>query len=67
MVARDRWARLTPDERRRLVGIAKASGGRPARVNPEDRREVRRLAGKLDLPGVVRDVAPLGRKLRRRR
>lgn len=66
-MARDRWSRLTPGERAHLTAIIRKSRGRPDRLSAEDRREVRRLAGKLDLPGLLRDAAPLGQRLRRRR
>jgi hypothetical protein len=67
MIARDRWTRLTPGERAHLAAMMRKSGGHPGRLTAHERGEVRRLAGKLDLPGVARDVAPLGRKWRGRR
>ena len=44
--ARGGWNALTPAERRRLQAIVRDSGGRPAAVPAEQRRELRRLVTK---------------------
>jgi hypothetical protein len=68
MIARDRWGRLTPRERSRLAAILRKSHGRPGNLTAAERREFRRMAGKLDLMGVIREVGPLRRRwLRRKR
>jgi hypothetical protein len=68
MIARDRWGRLTPGERAHLAAILRKSRGRPGNLTPKERADFRRLAEKLDLVGVVREVGPLRRRwLKRRR
>ncbi len=66
MLARERWSRLTPGERAHLAALMRKSGGRPGNLTAAERDDIRRLAGKLDLVGALRDAAPLGRRLRRR-
>jgi hypothetical protein len=66
MIVRSRWARLTPGERDHVMALARKSGGRPQKLTAEDRKELRRLAAKLDLGGIAREAAPLGRRWRRR-
>jgi hypothetical protein len=56
---------LTPKERRRVAEILRASRGNPQRVTPAERAELRRLAGKLDMPRLARDL--MGLRARRRR
>jgi hypothetical protein len=67
MLARERWTRLTPGERAHLASIVRKSGGRPGNLTAAERDDVRRLAAKLDVVGALRDLSPLGRRLRRRR
>ena len=60
---------LSPRERRRVAEILRKSRGRPGNVTPAEREELRRLAGKLDLKRMGRDIAPkviAGRRRRRR-
>jgi hypothetical protein len=49
---------LSPAERRRVTQILRKSHGNPANVTPREREELRRLAAKLDLAGLGRDLAP---------
>jgi hypothetical protein len=56
---------LTPQERRRLLELAR----KPHKLSPRERRELRALAAKLE-PGsfakdAVRTVAPIGGKKKR--
>jgi hypothetical protein len=67
MMARERWKRLPPGDRRRLTELARKSHGKPMALTREERAEFRRIAGGLDLPGMARDFMPLGRRLGRRR
>jgi hypothetical protein len=62
VIARNRWSRLTPGERDHLVAILKKFRGRPSDLTQGDRRDLRRVAEKLDLGGVVREVEPLRRR-----
>jgi hypothetical protein len=66
MIVRNRWGRLTPGERDHVVALARKSRGRPQNLTGEDRQELRRLAAKLDLSGIAREAAPLGRRWRGR-
>jgi hypothetical protein len=68
IIARDRWGRLAPHERSQLAAILRKSRGRPGNLTAAERRDFGRLAGKLDLVGVIREVGPLRRRwLRRKR
>jgi hypothetical protein len=66
MMMRQRWQRLPPDERARLTELARKSQGRPNKLTREERAEFRQIAKGLDLFGLARDLAPMGRRLRRR-
>ena len=66
MLMRDRWRRLPPDERARLAELARKSRGRPNALDAHERAEFRRIARALDLMGLARELAPFGRRLRRR-
>lgn len=67
MIARDRWGRLSSRERSQLAAILRKSRGRPGNLTAAERRHFMRLAGKLDLVGVIREVGPLRRRWLRRR
>jgi hypothetical protein len=66
VVTRDHWDKLTPGERAHLAALLRKSHGRPGNLTPGERRDVRRLAAKLDLPILVRNLAPVARRLRLR-
>jgi hypothetical protein len=66
MMLRARWRELPPDDRRRLTELARRSHGNPLALTKFERAEFRRIAMGLDLFGVARDLAPFGRRLRRR-
>jgi hypothetical protein len=61
-----RWRALSSKERDRLARLLRASGGRPANLSEKERKELRKLAGKLDLRGLGRELAALARHGRRR-
>jgi hypothetical protein len=67
MLMRNRWRRLPPHERARLTELARKSQGRPMRLTREERAEFRRIASGLDLFGIAREMAPMGRRMRRGR
>ena len=67
MAMRGRWRALPPADRVRLTELARKSQGRPMRLTGQERAEFVRIARGLDLFGVARDMAPLGRGLRRHR
>ena len=62
-----RWTSLSPKERERLTGLVRASGGRPGNLSGGERKELRKLVGKLDLKGVGRELLPLVRRGRGRK
>jgi hypothetical protein len=66
MAMRKHWNNLPPGDRARLSDLARKSRGRPHQLTREERAEFRRIAKNLDLVGVARDLAPFGRRVRRR-
>ena len=66
VVAREHWDKLTPGERAHLAALLRKSRARPGNLTPAERRDVRRLAAKLDLPTLGRNLAPVARRLRPR-
>ena len=65
IVVGSRWQRLSVGERERLRTLLAASGGRIDRLSPKDRKELRKLAEKLDLRGMGRELLAL-RAVRKR-
>jgi hypothetical protein len=67
-----RWKGLSAKERARLGQLMRDSGGRLGNLSAKERSELRKLAGKLDLKGMGRELLPLarggraGRRARRR-
>jgi hypothetical protein len=61
MVVGDRWRSLSEKERLRARRLLRESGGRLSKLTPKERKELRQLAGKLDLKGMGRDLLPLVR------
>jgi hypothetical protein len=66
VLARDHVGRLTPGERAHLVALVRKSRGRPGNLSAHERNDVRRLAGKLDLPALGRGLGPIARRARGR-
>ncbi|HSS56746.1 MAG TPA: hypothetical protein VLK59_01970 [Solirubrobacteraceae bacterium] len=66
VVTREHWERLTPGERAHLTALLRKSRARPGNLTPGERRDVRRLAAKLDLPALGRNLAPVAQRLRLR-
>jgi hypothetical protein len=69
-VVGSRWRKLSSKERERVRGLLRQSGGRPGNLSPRERKELRKLAGKLDLKGMGKDLMALRRgrgRLGRRR
>lgn len=65
--ARDHWGVLTPTERGDLARLLRTTRGRPSNLTAQEKRELRRLVGKLDLPGLGKDLLPLARGKGRKR
>jgi hypothetical protein len=68
LLTRGHWRRLQPEERRRLIELARKSKGRPSKLSNRERREAAELLDKLDYAGLGGDVTstllpfrPLGR------
>jgi hypothetical protein len=62
-----RWRRLSEKDRARLRGLVRDSRGRPGNLSAKDRRELRRLLGKLDVKGGARELLAVLRGGRRRK
>jgi hypothetical protein len=65
--AGEHWKRLSASERSKLQKLVKKSRGLPRNLTPKERDELKRLVGKLDLPGLGRDMLPIAGRRRRRR
>ncbi len=64
-----RWRSLSAKDRAQLARLTRQSRGRLGNLSEKERRELRRLVGKLDLKGVGRELLGLvrgGRKRKRR-
>jgi hypothetical protein len=65
-----RWRSLSGKERERLTGLLRESGGRLNALSSKERKELRKIAGKLDLKGMGAELMALragrGRRGRRR-
>jgi hypothetical protein len=66
LMMRRRWRTLSPSDRTRLAELTRKSQGHPLRLTREERAEFRRIAGDLDLIGLVREMTPFGGGLRGR-
>jgi hypothetical protein len=56
-IARRHWRRLEPEERRRLIELARKSKGRPSKLSERERREAAELLEKLDYAELGGNVA----------
>lgn len=54
-----RWKGLSAQDRERLKELLAESGGRLHTLSGKQRKELRKLAGKLDLKGMARELAAL--------
>ncbi len=61
-----RWRELSAKDRQRLTALARESRGRLSNLTEKERRELRKLAGKLDLKGMGAELLAL-RSVRARR
>jgi hypothetical protein len=67
MIVGRRWAALSEKERARFTELVRSSRGRLGNLSIKERMELRKLAHKLDVKGMGRDLAPLVLRKRRRR
>jgi hypothetical protein len=70
VVVGKRWRSLSSKERERLTGLLRESGGKLNALSAKERKELRKIAGKLDLKGMGAELMALragrGRRGRRR-
>lgn len=70
VIVGERWAALSAKERERLVRLARQSRGRVSNLSAKERLELGKLARRLDVKGIGRDllqlVRPRGRGRKRR-
>jgi hypothetical protein len=67
VVVGKRWRALSSKDRARISSLTRESRGRPGNLSAKERRELRKLIGKLDLKGAGRELASLVRGGRRRK
>jgi len=67
MIVSKRWNALSGKERARLAELVRESRGRVSNLSVKQRLELRKLAGKLDLKGMARELTSLWRGGRGRR
>jgi hypothetical protein len=61
MIVSRRWNALSSKERARMGELVRESRGRVSNLSVKQRLELRKLAGKLDLKGMTRELASLWR------
>lgn len=66
MVVNSHWRELKESERSRAGELIRKSKGNPRNLGKRERDELRKIAGKLDFPGMARDLVPFTRRLRKR-
>jgi hypothetical protein len=67
MIVSKRWNALSGKERARLAELVRESRGRVSNLSVKQRLELRKLAGKLDLKDMARELTSLWRGGRGRR
>ena len=67
LTARDHWGKLPPSERTELARLIRTARGRPSNLTAHEKSELKPLVGKLDLPGLGRNLVPLATKHGHRR
>ena len=58
---------LSPADRKKLSAMVKRTKGKPQNLSERDRDELKRLARKLDLPGLLKALGPTAIRARTRR
>jgi hypothetical protein len=61
VVVGQRWRALSAKDRARLAELARQTQGRPDRLGPKERKELGRLAGKLDVKRMFAELFALTR------
>jgi hypothetical protein len=62
-----RWRSLSAKDRERLTKLTRQSGGKPSNLSQRERKELRKLVGKLDPRRTARDLVLLTRARRWRK
>jgi hypothetical protein len=62
VIVGQRWSALSAKERARLSQLVRESRGRAKNLSVKQREELRKLARKLDLKGMGRELLPLVRR-----
>jgi hypothetical protein len=66
VVVNSHWQELKESERNRVGALIRKSKGDPRNLTKRERDELRKIAGKLDVPGMARDLIPFAGRLRKR-
>jgi hypothetical protein len=66
VVVNSHWQGLKESERRRAAELIRKSKGNPRTLTKRERDELRKIADRLDVPGMARDLIPFARRLRKR-
>ncbi len=61
VIVGSRWEALSEKERARITALVRETAARPGKLGARERKELRRLAGKLDLAGMSRELLALVR------
>jgi len=62
-----RWRSLSAQDRARLSRLTRESRGRMHNLSAKERRELRKLVGKLDFKRMSRELLPITRSVRKRK
>ncbi|HWI22656.1 MAG TPA: hypothetical protein VNT22_08590 [Baekduia sp.] len=64
---RKHWVQLPRGDREELARLLKKSKGAPQKLSARERADFKRIVMDLDLKSAALQMAPVGRKLRKRR
>jgi hypothetical protein len=67
VVVNSHWQDLKESERSRVGALIRKSKGNPRNLTKRERDELRKIADRLDVPGMARDLVPFARRMRKRR
>jgi hypothetical protein len=62
-----RWRSLSANDRARLTRLTRESRGRMNNLSAKERRELRKLVGKLDFKRMSRELLPITRNAHKRK
>jgi hypothetical protein len=67
IATRRHWSGIEPRTRKRLTELVTKSRGRPSNLSRDEKRELGRLVGQMDLRRLTRELAATASPLPRRR